>query len=74
MSVKILRHQGVLRLALHGIQIFIDLINKKDVKNNFKSYVEIQLHGLVDLTKDVQQITMTNDIYQKNKNLFIKYI
>jgi hypothetical protein len=61
-------------LPISDIQIFIDLIDKKENTSKFRSYVEIQLHGVVDLTKDVQQITMTNDVYQKNKNLVDNFI
>jgi len=61
-------------MPISDIQIFIDLIDKKEVTLNFRSYVEIQLHGLVDLTKDVHQISISDNVYQKNKNLVDNFI
>lgn len=61
-------------MPISDIRIFIDLIDKKENIQYFKSFVEIQLHGQVDITKDVEKITLPNAIYNKNKTLVDNFI
>jgi hypothetical protein len=61
-------------MPISDINTFIDLINKNETKSKFTSYVEIQLHGDINIMNDVQKITMSNNVYQQNKNLIDKFI
>ena len=59
---------------IEDIKLLINLIDLQPNDKNFKSYIEIQLHGIIDLTKDVEKITMDNKIYNLNKELVDKFI
>ena len=53
--------------------IYHILIDKMSIKN-FSSYIEFQIHGIVDLTQDVEKITMSKTTYEANKELVDKFI
>ena len=59
---------------IEDIKLLVSLIDSQSNNKNFKSYIEIQLHGVVDLTKDVEKITMDNKTYNLNKELVDKFI
>ena len=61
-------------MPISDINTFIDLINQNETKLKFTSYVEIQLHGEINIMKDVEKITMSNNVYQQNKILIDKFI
>lgn len=61
-------------MPISDISILIDLINKIESKINFKSYIEIQLHGEINLKRDVEKITLSNITYLINKNIVDNFI
>lgn len=61
-------------MPISDIQIFIDLINGKQNDKRFTSYVEIQLHGNIDITRDVEKITIPNESYKHNRTLVDEFI
>lgn len=61
-------------MPISDIKIFVDLINSKNINQNFSSYVEIQIHGKVDITNDVKKITIPNATYKLNKQIVDNFI
>jgi len=62
-------------LPISDIRIFMNLIDKIEIEHsiNFTSYIEMQLHGKIDLTKDVEKITLPNYVYNRNKSMIDKF-
>lgn len=67
--VHILHH-----MPISDIKILIQLIENNKPVSNLLSYIEIQLHGIIDLTRDVEKITMDGKTYQTNKNIVDNFI
>ena len=61
-------------MPISDIKIFVDLIDSKNIIKNFSSYVEIQIHGKVDLINDVEKITIPQNVYNTNKHIIDNFI
>ena len=64
-------------MPIDDINIIIKIIEKKEnieKIQNLKSYIEIQLHGKIDLTQDIEKITMSSKTYDTNKILVEQFI
>ena len=65
-------------MPIKDIKLLVELIDNISIDKtsitNFSSYVEMQIHGMVDLTQDVEKITMLNSTYQANKQIVDNFI
>jgi hypothetical protein len=55
------------------INILIDIINGKE-KSRISTYIEAQIHGDVDITRDIENIRLPKYIYQNNKEKIDRFI
>lgn len=57
------------------LEILIDLVNGNNCNNNLIStYIEAQIHGDVDISKDIENIRIPNKIYNENKEIITKFM
>ncbi len=61
-------------MPIKDINILINIVDGVKNDTHFKSYVEIQLHGTIDITRDVEKFTISNDKYLINKTVIDKFI
>jgi hypothetical protein len=58
------------------LNILIDLVNSNNTNNNISisTYIEAQIHGDIDISKDIENIRIPNNIYNDNKDIINKFI
>ena len=65
-------------MPINDIKLLVELIDNISIDilslKNFSSYIEFQIHGIVDLTKDVEKITISETTYNENKEIIDKFI
>ena len=56
-------------ISERDIKAMIEIIDSGNVSAyNFTTYIEAQIHGPVDVSKDVERITIPKDLYDAHKN------
>lgn len=58
---------------INTIKIIIDIINGNDTKN-ITQYIEAQIHGNIDITRDIENIRISKEKYDNNKEIIEKFI
>lgn len=61
-------------MPIQDIKIFIDILDKGDSINKMRTYIEIQIHGDINLLNDIDKITISNSKYNLNKEIINKFI
>ena len=57
-----------------SLDIIINIIDgKNDNKNKLTQYIEAQIHGDVDISRDIESIRISHKIYEKNKDIIDKF-
>jgi hypothetical protein len=62
-------------MPIEDIKLIIDLINNQgNLKSNMRTYIEVQIHGIINIDSDIDSLTMSNVIFNANKKEIDKLI
>ena len=71
--LTILYHLSLEKNGLEDLKKVLDTIDKKNEHNNLRNYIEVQMHGRVDISKDVEKIIITRTEYDKEINDVLEF-
>ena len=54
-------------MPIQDIKLIIDLIDKNYINKNMRTYIEIQIHGEINIQTDINKITLSKSLYDLNK-------
>lgn len=54
-------------MPIEDIKLIIDLIDKNYINKHMKTYIEIQIHGEINIQTDINKITLSKSLYDLNK-------
>ena len=61
-------------LDIKSLHYIIDIIDGNDTKKRLSQYIECQIHGNVDITRDIENIRISKEKYDKNKEKITAFI
>ena len=55
-------------MPIDDIKLIIDLIDNNYVNRKMKTYIEIQMHGEINLSRDINKFTLSKSLYDLHKS------
>jgi hypothetical protein len=60
-------------MPINDIKLIIELIEKNESKLKMKTYIEVQIHGSINILSDIEKITLPYNLYKQYENKIKKF-